>query len=243
MKQRFDPVSSQILYGIEKSTVYRMHIDKVNRTKAAIDVSPPNISARHRMIKERQERERRKYMGQKKKNKRYIYERDIENNPTILSIPQRLEILNSTLKSSDSRKKVKDYTEKPVFSTVTRNFDIEYDSFEDENSSQMDESEIFIPQDYSIYAKSARTVSSTQSPMTSRTVSSMKTGRSLTGSENFDNKTEPNPHATREAVLSRIDYSIIPGMHIIDEILKVELSDDSSTTSDDDVDYHTTTIH
>ena len=184
-------------------------------------------------------------MGQKKKNKRYIYERDIENNPTLLSIPQRLEIMNSTLKSSDSRKKVIDYTDKPVFSTVSRNFDIEDDSIDDENSSQLDESEIFIPQDYSIYAKSARASSLAPSSFsTSRTTTSVKTPQKLSHSESFNNQTnETNPLATREAVLSRIDYSIIPGMHIIDEILKVELSDDSSTSDDGTENYNSTNLH
>ena len=208
-----------------------MHINKVTKTKAAIDVSPPQLSSRHKMIQEKQEKKRKQMFAQKKKNKRYVYEHDIENNKSILSVPARLEILKSTMKSSDTRKKVKDVSQQPVFSTVPHKFDFDEDEIEDEDS-QIGESEIFIvPQDYSMYA-SSRQSSMMTNQSTGKQTSSLQLSSSLTGPQSA--RTSQTP--TREEVLSRIDYSIIPGMHIIDEILKVELSDDTSTDDDENDD-------
>lgn len=218
MKRRFDPITSQILNDIESNSVYQLHINKVSKTKATIDDKRPPLSLKHKLIYEKQEKKRRQMTEQKTRTKKYTSERDI---PTSLSLTcsAKNKLMLSTVKSADARRKMKDISQTPAFSTVTPTIEFNSDSLDEEESSLENDLDIFILPKNQASTMSSRSIASTK---ISRTQSRVQT-------RTISPKTSPAKSKKAE-----IDYSIVPGMRIVDDILRVELTSESSTEEDEE---------
>ena len=222
MKRRFDPITSQIINDIESNSVYRMHINRVSKTKATIDDKRPPLSLKHKLIYEKQEKKRRQMMEQKTKTKRYTSERDI---PTSLGLTcsTKNELMLSTVKSADARRKIKDISQTPVFSTVAPTIELDSDSLDTEESSLENDLDLFIlPKNQT-------------STMSTRSLASMQTTRMQSRMPTRAVSAKTSPIKGKKA---EIDYSIVPGMRIVDDILRVELSSESSSEEQEEEDIH-----